>query len=52
LKPAGAQVAPDALTITAQLAPWLFMRASLEEPLQNLEIETEVSHVPIYLSVN
>lgn len=35
------EVAPDSLTISAQLAPWLYMRASLEGPLEQLENETE-----------
>jgi len=35
-------IAPDSLIISAQLAPWLYMRSSLEPQLKQLEIETEV----------
>jgi hypothetical protein len=40
--PSTAHTAPDALVISAQLAPWLFMRASVEGAVEHLELETEV----------
>ncbi|CAG8648300.1 12466_t:CDS:2, partial [Acaulospora colombiana] len=36
-----AHTVPDALVISAQLAPWLFMRASVEGTVEQLELETE-----------
>lgn len=35
-------VAPDALAISSQLAPWIFMSSSLESALQSFESEAGV----------
>ncbi|PVG03666.1 hypothetical protein CPB86DRAFT_822196 [Serendipita vermifera] len=39
--PTAAHTVPDALVISAQLAPWLFMRAAVEGTVEQLELETE-----------